>query len=215
MSVRAQRGFTLIEVLLATTLLAMGLAVAFAAMRSSITVTTRGEEVARVSERMRMTDGFLRQRLSSALPLAMDTDPARQLPILFMGEPERMRFVADLPAYMGYGGPHMHELSVSRQADELTLQVAFTLVQGGHLLKEVPEREPETLAGGLRSVRFAYRGLDAQGALGPWQDTWKATESLPLQISVEMERTDGQVWPPLVVSLPLSRGGRGLQGGTY
>lgn len=213
MNIRTQPGFTLIEVLLATTLLAMGLALAFAAMRSSIAVTTRGEEIARASERMRMTDGFLRQRLSNALPLSMDMDPARQLPVLFVGETEHMRFVADLPAYMGHGGPHVHELSVTRGGDELTLQVSFTLVQGGRLLEDVPARGPETLATGLRSVRFTYRGLDAQGALGPWQDSWKVTESLPLQISVEMERADGEVWPPLVVSLPLSSGGRGFHGG--
>lgn len=201
------------EVLLATTLLAMGLAVAFASVRSVTVVTARSEALARENERMRISSGFLRRRLSGALPVAMDVDPVRQMPMRFMGMPERMRFVADLPPYLGQGGPHMHELSVARKNDVLTLQVAFALVQGGRILEQAPVRSPETLVSGLRSVRFAYRGLDAQGKVGQWRDTWEATEALPLQVLVEMERTDGQGWPPLVVNLAHSDGGRGLAGG--
>ncbi len=215
MNGRAQQGFTLMEVLLATTLLAMGLAVAFATLRSATAVTGRGEAVARESERMRMTDGFLRRRLSGALPVSMDTDPLQQTPVRFLGEPGRMRFVADLPAYLGRGGPHLHDLSVDAEGDAVALRISFAMVQGGRVVEETPPRPQETLVDGLRSVRFRYRGLDAQGALGEWQEAWETAAFLPLQVSVEIEGADGQAWPPLIVGLPQSGGGHGVAGGGH
>ena len=61
-----QHGFSLIEVLLATVLLAAGLALAFASLRAATATTQRGESQAQRSERMRPVEGFLRRRIASA-----------------------------------------------------------------------------------------------------------------------------------------------------
>ena len=53
---RAQRGFTLIEVLLATALLVGGLALAFATVRSALAISQRGEQMAAHNERMRAVE---------------------------------------------------------------------------------------------------------------------------------------------------------------
>ena len=63
---RKAAGFTLIEVILATVLLASGLALAFASLRAASATATRGEEVAHRDERMRAVSNFLRRRLSSS-----------------------------------------------------------------------------------------------------------------------------------------------------
>ena len=53
-------GFTLIEVLLATTLLAAGLALGFATVRAAGATAERGEAMAARNERMRAVSEFLR-----------------------------------------------------------------------------------------------------------------------------------------------------------
>ena len=105
MQAKTQRGFTLIEVLLATMLLVMGLGLAFATLRSSTAVVQRGELIAQRSERMRAVEGFLRRRLASAQTIAFAIDPSTQQQLRFIGEPQRMRFVSDLPDYLGRGVP--------------------------------------------------------------------------------------------------------------
>ncbi|MET0129791.1 MAG: prepilin-type N-terminal cleavage/methylation domain-containing protein, partial [Stenotrophomonas chelatiphaga] len=60
-------GFTLIEVLLATALLAAGLALAFVTVRSAMTISQRGETMAADNERMRAVQGLLRRQLGQAL----------------------------------------------------------------------------------------------------------------------------------------------------
>ena len=196
------RGFTMIEVLLATLLLAAGLALAFATLRSATALVQRGEALAQRNERIRSAETFLRRRIASAQLIAFATDPQTQQQIRFLGEPQRMRFVSDLPDYLGRGGPYLHDLGV---ADDRLL-VSFTLVQGGQAIEETKPRPPEPLANGLRSVRFRYRGIDPEGGLGDWQDRWIAAELLPVQVAVSIESADGTRWPDMVVTIAQGNG---------
>ncbi|MCJ0825657.1 prepilin-type N-terminal cleavage/methylation domain-containing protein [Luteimonas sp. 50] len=199
------RGFTLIEVLLATALLAAGLALAFATLRAATATANRGEAIAARSERMRAVEGFLRARLVATRPVAFAIEADSGLAQRFVGEPGRMRFVADLPDYLGHGGPYLHEFAVERDGgDTLRLTVALSVVQGGEVVQEREPRAPELLAEGLRAVRFRYRAMDADNRLGQWQEQWRTPEALPLQVEIDLQDADGRDWPPLVVALPLA-----------
>jgi len=211
---RNVRGFTLIEVLLATVLLAAGLALAFATLRSATAMVQRGETIAQRNERIRAVEGFLRRRISSAQTIAFAVDPNTQRQYRFVGEAQRMRFVADLPDYLGRGGPYLHDLVAADGGSQLL--ASFAMVQSGQAVREAQPRPPEILADDLRAVRFRYRGLDQESKLGEWQDRWTAAESLPLQVSIDIESADGQRWPGLVVSLAQGSGldnglGEGLE----
>ncbi len=201
---KAAGGFTLIEVLLATMLLVMGLGLAFATLRSSTAVVQRGEVIAQRSERMRAVQGFLRRRLASAQPIAFATDPATQQQLRFIGEPQRMRFVSDLPDYLGRGGPYLHDLTVADGGRRLL--AAFNMVQSAQAIEEARPRPPEPLADDLRNVRFRYRGLKPEGGMEDWQTQWTASEALPVQVAIDIEAADGTRWPSLIVTLAQSSG---------
>lgn len=198
-----QRGFTLIEILFATALLAAGLALAFATLRAATATVERGEALAQRNERMRAVHGFLRARLASARPVAFDIDPDSGLARRFAGDERQLEFVADLPDYLGRGGPHLHRLGAERDGKDVRLLVGFELVQGGKVVEERQPMAPEVLADGLRSVQFRYRGMDAQQRPGPWQARWQVSEALPLQVQIQITDGNGEAWPPLLVALPL------------
>ena len=103
---RRADGFTLLEMLLALVLLSAGLALAFATVRAATTMVERGEIRAQRNERARAVEGFLRQRIGTAMPVVFATDPGTFRQSRFLGEAKRIRFVADLPNYLGRGGPH-------------------------------------------------------------------------------------------------------------
>ncbi len=209
---RRATGFTLIEVLLATSLLAAGLALAFATLRAATVTVGRGDAIAQRSERMRAVEGFLRSRLTGARPVAFGMDEESGLALRFTGDGETMRFVSDLPDYLGRGGPYLHTLAIERDGDQLRMTVDLTLVQGGEAVPAVQPRPPELLVDGLRAARFRYRTLDADGQLGQWQEQWETPEVLPMQIEVDLQDARGRVWPPVIVALPLAAGygsGRG------
>src|SRR5690606_18984909 len=120
----------------------------------------------------------------------------------FIGEPDRIRFVADLPSYLGRGGPHLHDIAVYGQGSETALAVSFSMVLSGETVEEDQPRAPEPLVEGLAGLRIQYRGLDGEAGLSDWLDAWDAYDTLPLQVSIEIESDDGAAWPPLIVALP-------------
>lgn len=202
------RGFTLIEVLLATVLLAAGLALALTTLRAATATVDRGEALAQRSERIRAVEGFLRRRIASAQQIAFQTDANTGEISQFVGEPQRLRFVADLPNYLGQGGPHLHDIAVDEAGRARRLTVAFGMVMTGRTLELDTPRPPEPLVDDLVALRLRYRGFDDTGALGGWQERW-GPASLPLQVEVVIETERDGVWPTLVVTLPQGTGQAG------
>lgn len=196
-------GFTLIEVLLATMLLAAGLALGFATVRAAGATAQRGEAIAARNERMRAVSEFLRRRIGGAQGIVFELDQASGASRRFGGDAQDMRFVADLPDYLGRGGPHLHALRVQRQGDGLALLVDFRLVLAGEIIEGNAARPPEPLAEGLRSVAFAYRGPGKDGRPAPWLYQWEHPDALPSQVRVRIADAQG-AWPDVVVALPLA-----------
>lgn len=206
---RMPRGFTLVEVLLATVLLAAGLTLAFATLGGATTTTRRGEAIAQANEHVRAVEGFLRRRLASARAVPFATDEASALPMRFAGDARRMRFVSDLPAYIGYGGPHLHDLHIEPDPDGkgLRLVLGLSVVQplDGDAVAPA-DGDVEVLAEGLREGAFRYRGPGMDRGLGDWRDDWTAVEQLPLLVEIRLVGADGRAWPPLVVAPRLAGG---------
>lgn len=198
------RGFTLIEVLLATVLLAAGLTLAFATLSAATRTTQRAEDLAARSERLRAVEGFLRRRLEGARPVPFAYDPGTGAAKRFEGSSDSLRFVADLPDYLGRGGPYLHELAIQSDGDRERLTVDLRMVLAGEIVEESDPRPPEVLVEGLRSVRFRYRSLAPEGGLGEWLDRWENSDQMPLLVEITLTDADGRDWPPLVVSLPLA-----------
>lgn len=204
------RGFTLVEVMLATVLLAAGLALAFATLTAASQTATRGEAMAERSERMRAVEGFLRKRISAARPIAFQTGQANERPQRFLGEPERMRFVADLPNYLGRGGPYSHDFRVERSEGTHRIVLELNIISAGETVEDRSGRAPDVLVEGLASARFRYRGVDPEsGELGAWTDRWAAVDRLPVLVEANFTDADGSTWPTLVVALPQALGSPG------
>ncbi len=202
---RAARGFTLIEVLLAMVLLVAGLALAFATLSAATKTAGRGEALAQRAERERAVEGFLRRRIAASRPIPFAFDPSTAVPQRFVGEPDRLRFVADLPDYLGQGGPYLHDFAIQGDGDQVRMVLSLSMVLAGETVEDPQPRPPELLVEGLKSARFRYRSIDPQrGELGEWLERWETPEQLPLFVEVTLTDRDGRDWPPLVVSLPLA-----------
>ena len=201
---RRAGGFTLLEVLLATSLLAAAMALGFATLRAAGATAQRGEAIAERNERIRAVSDFLRRRIGGAQGIVFELDPDTGASKRFEGDEASMRFVADLPDYLGRGGPHLHALGVGRgAAGGVDLLVDFRIVQAGAVVPGSAARPPEPLAEGLRQLHFSYRGLTGNGEFGPWETEWEDPGALPLQVRVQIADAQG-AWPDLVVGLPVA-----------
>ena len=198
---RLQSGFTLLEVLLATSLLAAGLVLAFSTLHSAAMVARRGEAIANQTDNIRTVEDLLRRQLSGALAQPLELPKQDQPPPVFIGEPQQMRFVASIPDYLGQGGAYVHQLSVDEHAGKRQLQLQLSMLQGGVVLTGLPA---EPLLEKPEGLHFSYRGINPDtGKLEGWQDTWQWPQQLPLLVRIELG-SQGEAWPPLTVALPQS-----------
>lgn len=104
MSTRTTRaaGFTLLELLIAMSLLGFILALLFAGMRLGARSWDAGEALAEKSAHMAALQGFLRRELAQAVPYKWKKKPDMNL--AFIGQPGFIRLVAPISVRSGPGG---------------------------------------------------------------------------------------------------------------
>ena len=216
MVMRRAAGFTLIEVMLAISLVALIMAMAYGGFRASIRATTSGEQLIEETNRLRVTHQFVRTQLSQArsLIIEQDEDDIEAPQIRFEGEGQRVRFVAPMPGYLSYGGPYVQQFSLERGRDGIDLVFHFALLNG-YLPGDIEDSDGVLLLEGLRDGGFFFLDLDEEDQEPFWADFWEDPERLPLAVglNIDMNRDNGVVWPELVTPVLVDGGGRGQRSG--
>ena len=199
------RGFTLLEMLIAVTLLALLVLLAFGSLRTAVRSVRSGEALVERTDRMRLTQEFLRRQLSHAMPLPFerleDTGENR----VFVADRNELRFVAPMPGYLSRGGPHVQWLTLVDGPRGGRLEFDHAQLNGydPDRPKGDSEREPVVLIEGFRDARFEYRALDEQGELSDWSSSWEDAQRLPLlvRLTLEFDEDTRQRWPDLEIPL--------------
>lgn len=201
------RAFTLIEVLLATALLAFGVTLAVATLRSTGRSVHAGEAEAERSERVRVAQQFLRRQLMAARTAVLAQDPETFTITMFEGERERLRLVAPMPGWLARGGDYAQTLQLARGEPGKGERLEFSaqMLLAGQPVEESNPRPPVPLLDGIERLEFAYRGIDTSGSLGSWVSRWEFPDRLPLQVRIEVDFLDPAMrWPPFTVALPMA-----------
>lgn len=202
MSTRVQRGFTLLELTIALTLLALMSAVLFGALRLAGRSTDSGEARAEASASMRLTQNFLRTNLEAQHPLRMRK--ILEWPLVFRGSRNELRYASDLPPRVAGGGIWYYRLFVRSEdaRSPLTLERMVPDL-AAEALPEFTNADRSVLADDIREVTFAYYGRDADAAINAeptWRDRWDDTQQLPLVIRIDVTPRHGAAWPTLYVT---------------
>lgn len=199
------RGFTLVEILIAVTLLALLVAMAYGALRTAIRAARSGEALIERTDDMRVAQEFLRRQLSHAMSLPFerleDTGENR----VFIAERDSLRFVAPMPGHLARGGPHVQWLSFTDGREGTRLEFDHAQLNGYDPddPKRGNEREPVVLLEGIRSGHFEFRALEEDGTLGEWESDWEDPQRLPLlvRLVIEYDEESRRRWPDLEIPL--------------
>jgi general secretion pathway protein J len=196
------RGFTLIEILLAVSTLAVVVLMATGALRVGLRAWESGQRRVDRQQEGRALVELISDALAGASPYQGRLDISPERVVLFEGEPDEIRFVTNAPPLM-----------LDAPAVPFHAVVLGSNGQGALRLVErlVPSDEPFTpglervLSRSVTRFTLAYR--DESGA---WQERWNAREAggLPTAVRLELAIAGlGRATPPLVIALPLGRQG--------
>lgn len=198
-----QTGFTLIEVIIAMTLLALIAMILYGAFYLGHRAIEKAQARSEESQKLRSVGDFLAGYIRSAYPYRCSfQDPA----ILFSGEENRLNFISALSS--GLGGRGMAQVSISWEggadgAGLLTLEEAIP----AHLECQgdgVGHRNRIVLREGGRGFRIDY--LEPQSEEERWVMQWdgKERKSLPraVRFSHRGERGEEIQWVfPIMMSV--------------
>lgn len=199
---RRRGGFTLVELLLALGLMSMLLALAYGGLRAATRAADRGQTILQDSGRIRMAHQFVRKQLNQMTPLVFYESEDRAERMVFMGSADRIRFVAPMPGYLGFGGPQVQELAIERGDGGLELVLYHALLQG---FEEsfLYENLPIPLLGKIERAEFSFLARDESGALTPWTTSWVETGMLPASVALEIEFVEDVYiqWPLMTAAV--------------
>ncbi len=197
---KRQRGFTMLEVIVAMMLLALiagTLAGVFGLAGKS---RDAGELLADDTSSMRLAQEFLRSHLGNAHPLRLREE--REFPLIFSGDGKEMMYVSALPTRVLSGGLWAWRLRMAKSG-QLILE---------HTIPDVNEKKmPQfkdakfsVLADRVRSINIEYYGLEKDAALEDeprWRKDWDNPQRLPDMVRIDVTLENGVAWPTFFVEL--------------
>lgn len=192
---RNQAGFTLLEALVAVTLLGL-LSVALAGgLRFGVDAWARGSAHSDQLSRTTVVQGLLRRVVGEAYPYFLFNAY-----VDFEGTRESLAFLASAPVVLGGVGRSRFRLSIVKH-DGLSDLVLTS--QAELAAADAPSTiEKKTLLAGTASIEFAYFGKWRSEANAQWHDRWTGQSALPqlLRIQVRFPEGDTRLWPDLVIA---------------
>lgn len=214
---RTQTGFTLVEILVATSLLALMILGAMAALSSSVRSVRSGEALVSRTDSVRIAQEFMRRQLSQALALPFERTDDLGMVFVFEGGDRDMKFVAPMPGHLARGGPHVQQISIgSGERGLKRIEFTHALLNGyDDPQNRSDQRPPVVVLEGLQDAYFEYRSVDENGQLLPWTRNWDYPQFLPMMVRLvaEFPRDRPQRWPQFEV--PVHAGAAGSVGSFY
>jgi general secretion pathway protein J len=210
---RPAAGFTLVELLLAITLMSILLGLTYSGLRAATRSSQRGEQMLAAGGELRATHQFIRRQLNQMLPLAFaETEDPQAVRIVFEGDARHIQYVAPMPGYLGSGGPQVQLMEVVSGDDgEFFIQFSHALLQD-FSEDRLHDRDPVVLLERVSSAGFEFLGRDQEGELTGWSANWEQLDQLPVAVRLDVEFTEGLNlrWPDLAAGVRVDE--QSLQG---
>ncbi|MDF9392817.1 MULTISPECIES: prepilin-type N-terminal cleavage/methylation domain-containing protein [Methylococcus] len=190
------RGFTLIEVLIATSLLAVMSLILTASLRLAAASWEKGEVSVERASRALVVQEFLRARLAMALPIR-EPGEANRMVLAFRGGPQTLSFVSTLPAYVR-GGLHRFRLYLAQSEEGTDLRVSVMPLTNNPQDPVAPIDDVLVLEG-VAQFRLSYlRQNELNGEL-VWVEEWQELV-MPRMVRLVIQPEGEDPWPPLMVA---------------
>lgn len=201
------RGFTLIEMLVVMSLLAVIMVAMGSALRTMAQTEDRVDERLRRNDQMRVVNNFLKKALGRIdVVKGIDLTTPNGQNIQFTAAADSISWIGIMPARYGVGGRYFFRLASEEtpQGKALVLRYAPWLMQPK--FPEWSQSESYVLAPAITNFQVEAEGLPLDIQTIPsnwprgWQTGWPVQQAIPQRLRLTWADPKG-AWPPLVIAL--------------
>lgn len=193
------KGFTLLELLIAITLLGLIMAALFGGLRLAARSWDAGELRVDRATHLRAITRFLKNELNGIYP--MRWRKATTPTIAFIGEKDSIQFIGQLPTHFGVGGLRL--ISFSMESQDKT-QALIMKTSERHTddvdFASLEAAEKTILMEDVEAMEFSYFGAETLEAEPKWFTRWQDPQRLPTLIKMSLKPKASANWPELVIA---------------
>ncbi|MCK5897792.1 MAG: prepilin-type N-terminal cleavage/methylation domain-containing protein [Methylococcales bacterium] len=186
-------GFTLIEVLIALSLLSIMMLMLFAGLRISAKSWDKGDAKLIQINNMSAVHNFFHNQMATALPL-WDDFTELEKKFSFQGTENTLQFVSTLPSSSKRLGLQVFNLRLEKNQLWVAIKPFYpSLEQNKWKIEDV------VLLDKIATFKITYFGKQEEDVL-EWQDDW-VHKHLPQLIAIDIETIAEIKWPQIILKL--------------
>lgn len=203
MRVSNDAGFTLVELLVAMTLLGLLMILVFGGLRFGIKAWEASDAHIAGTDEVRLAQNFIRSEVELAYPKLEMSDPTSPQ-LIFSGASQSIRFLARVPKSLALAGRAIIELKLSDSGDNRDLVASVRPELSWD--DDASALHEERILTGIDSLQFSYFGKTDANSPAAWSETWADKFHLPelIRLSVGFSVGDRRVWPEMIVAPKVS-----------
>ena len=192
------RGFTLLEVMLAMTLLSIMVVLLFTTLAICAESWNKGEnKIAQVNEKA-VVYRFFKRHLPAIKPLWDDFSNDERV-FSFQGQSDNFQFVSVFPASSGRKGLHIFEVALDK-AEKTTIKVLLKPFYPSAEQGQQWQEETVILLENVAEFELSYFDKKKTGS---WQANWQDKKYLPELIKINIVQSDESYWPEMIFALKI------------
>lgn len=190
-------GFTLLEVMLAMTLLSIMVVLLFSSLKVGAESWNKGEKkIAEVNEKA-VVYQFFKRHLPAIKPI-WNAFSDNERTFSFQGQTNALQFVSAFPSSAARKGLQLFELEFDEREKGLIKVILRPFYPA--LDERQWQKEEVVLIENVKNFELSYFNLREN----IWEDNWQEKLVLPALIKIKIELINGSFWPEMVFALRIS-----------
>ena len=227
----AASGFTLLEVIIAFTILGLMSGIIFSSFRMSLNSYEKSQERLDVEARKRVLQDLIKRQIGSLFPVrpsasfldlqAADAQQPEQTRVfaqmpLFSGTSEAVTFATVAPLML-QENPGLTIVHYGLAQDDRgntylgAAEATYMGLESFRAMLDPPTRTPLALIEDIVDLSFQYYGFDPQSQTYDWFDSWNGEELLAIPLAIRIDYDENHLLVPINASFTGGQFRQGMQ----